>query len=128
MMETKDGARMKKYKLLRDLPGLKAGTLLLWDKERDMLISIGSRAYLCYGPTRHPDWLEEVRERWAPKEKDIFFWVSDDHRICSDKLPMGKYDGCLLRIGDCFRTSELAEAAAKAVKAELEKYHEETGE
>ena len=66
--------------------------------------------------------------RWKPKGGEIFYKVAaygdsvdsvntDDYLIC-------RYVG----FGNCFRTKEQAEEAAKRIRETLEKYHEEIGE
>lgn len=132
---------MKKFKLLKDLPGVKAGAVFhgqaanfaeSWFEYIPMHLcpsQIGQHmkftdAYI----EKCPDFFEEIRERWEPKIGEYFWTVSWDLGVCKNEWGGFMADIIAMKAGNCFRTCEQAEAAAKEVRAALEKYHERIGE
>ena len=104
---------MKKYRLLKDLPGVKAGLII---REGDNL------AYVLDIENR--DWFEEIKERWEPRIGAGHFYIDCRLNVTHIGNSITEDIGNL----NCFRTKELAEAAAKEVRAALDKYHERIGE
>jgi len=75
---------MKQYKLLKDLPDLKAGAIFIKGSEED-------GDYHCQGEYRYdedvvennPEWFEEVKEEY---EKSVAMTFIDTHYIDKDKI------------------------------------------
>lgn len=120
---------MKKYRLLKDHPYAKAGTIITEGHRNTLDICLqGENGYKQLFFTvplyAEKEWLEPVETRWEPKLGDRFFYVGESIEVKEAQLIVGLE----LEDPNVFRTREQAEEAAKRVKACLEAYHVEIGE
>ena len=126
---------MKRYKLLKDLPGIKAGAVLstggAWgnlyiDNEYSptgyQLTETGRIAtggmVTCSGPSA--DWLEEIPEeykRWRAELYGYYYWLTEDLGVVEEVEDGGAVDEKLHAIGNYFQTPEEAEKAVNWLKA-----------
>ena len=127
---------MKKYRLLKDIPGIKAGAIFelqsdgrliqpelsqeLRKEAHDDALWVG---YSATSMKRHPeilkDWFEEVKDErsYKPTRGDWYDWI-DSCGSPYDSLWDGDVEDCArLKIGNVFRTEEEANEAAKWLKA-----------
>ena len=125
---------MKKYKLLKDLPLLKAGAIFtinyygtLYYKDENSSISIiKSNQDEMKKDGTFDEWFEEVKERrvWKPKEDEEYWYTYGNGDYESDTFP-DKNDGPVtkrmaeerLAIGNCFKTEEEAKKTVEKLKA-----------
>ena len=125
---------MKKYRLLKDLPGVNAGAIFILDECEGALFYSNPvhGLYLRGFPDRVPPvfatWFEEIKERWEPKIGESFWTVSWNLSVCTKEWENFPSDIMAMKAGNCFRTREHAESAAKEVRAALDRYHERIGE
>lgn len=115
---------MTKYKLLKDLPGVKAGTEFILDNFIEL-----ETAAICHAFTKseiesYPDWFAPVEpERWRPERGQrwwyLLAWGRPEASEWSDSYL--DYVNC----GNCFPTRALAEKAAEGIKSYLEGFHKE---
>ena len=125
---------MKRYKLLKDLPGVKAGTTLrtgeqvyneLYNDDDGRptgyrLIpngDISGENPLLHSPAS--DWLEEIPEgykRWRTKEGGQYWFVEDDGGVAND-CDDWVTDDRRYEFGNYFKTKEEAQKASDWLKA-----------
>jgi len=68
--------------------------------------------------------LEKVR--WVPAEKNQdYYFVNGDGEVKCTNYTGAPYDARAITFGNCFKTKEQAEAAARVIKKALEKFHME---
>lgn len=84
----------------------------------------------CRAVEDNPDIFEPVIERWKPGHGELYWALGDlakcgPFRYCWDDID---HDWASFNAGDCFRTQEQAEEAAKRIKDALMKYHAELDE
>ena len=121
---------MKLYKLLKDLPTVKAGAIF---KEK---IKIDGTRVLkaCESGHRHSilvreidnfdEWFEPTDSiHWKPKYDDWYFYISDHGSVCSDIWNDNYTDNKRLAFGFVYRTEEECKAALdrKLAEARLRK-------
>jgi len=68
---------VKKYRLLKDLPGAKAGDVIY-----------GSEG-MFFHPSQFPDWCEPIEERWKPK-------VGEEYWTIADTVPLVREQGAVV--------------------------------
>ncbi len=122
----------RKYKLLKELPGYPAGTVLYMDDGQvfmDSELEDPTDDYLDNLMNKwltNPDWFEPVSDsstRWRA-EKDKTFWIIDGFGTVWERLEQeNKYDDKMYKSGNYFRTREQAEAVAAAIKSVLVYIH-----
>ena len=108
---------MKKYKLLKDLPGIKAGSII----END-------HAYFDFGfcDVRHfrfnnyPDWFEEIPTKWKPKEGQEYWYVSSDGNVSLMRWRDNALCNFYFEFGNCFPTKQAASEMRDKIKELLE--------
>lgn len=118
---------MKKYKLLKDLPGLKSGVIITRHSTGDVniegcVVLPGTINYIDYLLNRSKDneWFEPVEEKkvgefWKPEEwKDYFYLTTDWKPIDVTYL---KKDKTRIDNGNYFQTREEAQKFADYIKA-----------
>lgn len=70
-----------KYKLLKDLPGLKAGAIFEYDEDLERYINSYKGNIYTYKESDiidSPDWFEKVQKgRWKPEEYEDYFYIDD---------------------------------------------------
>ena len=109
---------MKKYRLLKDLPGVKAGTMFSPDRcieadTADFTIDLSNR-----------DWFEEIKERWEPQMASNYYWLDEKMIVQKAKNFRTEWDKSLIGLGNCYRTEDIAKGASKHFKDALDGYHE----
>ena len=109
-----------KYKLLKDLPGLKKGTILSEGKSifgARTLITKNDVGHIFISNNLSEELFEEIKEptdsiHWKPKHGDEYFWIDE----CGSILPGtfyrdSLYDQQRLTFGNVYRTEKEAEKA-----------------
>ena len=124
-----------RYKLLRDLPWAKAGTIY-----KRSTNPTGSRYYYpatpngyCLGEHIRTDqfignesgWFAPVDERFRPEGGDNYWCVKEIGEPLTSEFAMGHSYERAFAIGNCFRTEEEAQEAARRVKQTLMAFHKE---
>lgn len=71
-------------------------------------------------------WKKPIK-RWKPKHDDEYYYITNQVGASATTC-ISNIDRRKIIAGNCFRTFEQAEEAAKRVREVLEKYHEEIGE
>lgn len=128
-----------KYRLKKDLPWAKAGTIVESDKGKsahNVIISYsctakwgrdaGKKVWHAWYPYMYEswsDWFEEVDERWKPEKDCIYYTVGKDGALSYDRWDNYPLNEERYNFGNCFRTRELAERAAEEIKALLKEFH-----
>ena len=120
-----------KYKLLKDLPGLKKGTILSEGKSifgARTLITKNDVGPIFIGNDLTEELFEEIKEpvnsiHWKPKYDDWYFYISDHGSVCSDIWNDNYTDNKRLAFGFVYRTEEECKAALdrKLAEARLRK-------
>ena len=130
---------MKKYRLLRDLPGIKAGRVFMASRQmvgsdNEKIVYIPESERFCL-PMFHaaavedyPDYFEEIVERWKPMEGEDYYAVDDSGGVDDCYNACQKDTDKVRRFGNCFRTKEQATEASKRIKQTLMEYHRELAE
>ena len=111
---------MKQYKLLKDLPGIKKGTILSEGKSlfgTRTLITKNDVGPIFISNNLSEELFEEIKEpvdsiHWKPKHGDEYFWIDE----CGSILPGtfyrdSLYDQQRLTFGNVYRTEKEAEKA-----------------
>lgn len=126
---------MKRYKLLKDLPGIKAGTVFrtgnqvyneLYDDNNGRATGyrllpngdISGEVPLLCSPVN--EWFEEIPEeykRWRAELYGYYYWLTEDLGVVEEVEDGGAVDEKLHAIGNYFQTPEAAEEAADWFKA-----------
>lgn len=118
--------KQKQYRLLKDLPGLKAGAIF-------DLHGLGLSATLTHGIHKisgfnflDTDWFEPVEpERWKPKDGETYYFIYSHGEVQEWEWDGDYYDIERYKLGVCFQTEEQAKEASKRVKKTLLKYQKE---
>ena len=118
---------MKQYKLLKDLPGIKKGTILSEGKSlfgARTLITKNDVGPIFIGNDLTEELFEEIKEpvnsiHWKPKYDDWYFYVSDHGSVCSDVWNDNYTDNKRLAFGFVYRTEEECEKAKERRLAEV---------
>lgn len=131
---------MRKFKLLKDLPAIDAGTvltekdgyggLLFFDEDlgKDSGLTLHNRAFgvtlsirgVCYETTAVEEWLEEIRpeyKRWRGSRGNYYFLVTGVLSVDQDTELGSHTDTSRYRYGNYFQTEEEAQAHADYLKA-----------
>ena len=120
---------MKKYRLLRDIPGVERGAIFLQDGiDGSYSIDHQNVRITKLIVENSPYWFEEIKERWEPKDGEGYWTIDGEFGVGFHPWDSGLFDNKKLKSGQVFRTKELAESAAKEVRAALDAYHEQIGE
>lgn len=117
---------MRLYKLLRDTPTIKAGTMFRevvsdYDGARELarVTPIGAKTspqFTIQDIDNFDEWFEEMEEptdsaHWKPKYDDWYFYISDHGSVCSDTWSDNYTDNKRLAFGFVYRTEEECEKA-----------------
>lgn len=122
---------MKQYKLLKDMPTVKAGTTfreitrkvdgskILKEYESNNKVSI-----LVSEINDFDEWFEEIQEptdsiHWKPKNGDEYFYISDYGNVYSDIWSDKHVDNERLALGAIYRTEEECEGVKERSLAEV---------
>lgn len=131
---------MKKYRLLRDLPGIEAGTIFdvhhrdtqggadIYAHEGCGVLRPSHATFHERFVSEHPEWFEEIIERWEPKLGDKYYLVRPEGSYCRNENIRDTHHHKYFDFGNCFRTQAQATEAAKRIKQTLMDYHRELSE
>lgn len=136
---------MRKFKLLKDLPGIDAGTVLVEKvafpgtselfiggsfKRRAGLLLGKDEAFgeilsindVDYATADVGEWLEEIKpepecKRWRAEADETYFYLDNDTEVCLSFEAHHPIDDVRHRYGNYFRTEEEAKAYAEYLKA-----------
>lgn len=115
---------MKKYKLIKDLPTFKAGTVFyisecgnLVQESDDVMVYDWEEIHNF--PNILTDWFEEIKEptRWKPDLNQKYYLIRTSGYVYDSIWTNDSIDDGRLEIGNCFQTEEEAERAAEKLKA-----------
>lgn len=124
---------MRLYKLLKDTPTIKAGTMFRevasdYDGARELarVTPIGAKTspqFTIQDIDNFEEWFEEIEEptdsvHWKPKYDDWYFYISDHGSVCSDIWNDNYTDNKRLAFGFVYRTEEECKAALDRKLAE----------
>ena len=101
---------MKRYKLLKDLPLAKAGTIFIMG---------GYELGETQRTGKFGEWFEEIEENkvWKPEEGGKYYCISCSGSVYLTRYFSDKIDRHLFEIGNCFKTKEDAEKAVEKLRA-----------
>lgn len=116
---------MKRYKLLKDLAGLKAGSTLYLNElgnlvAEDKTTIVFLASFIHSYNLLDSDWLEENPEdhkRWRAEKYGRYYSVGDSGAVFSIMEDLWASDDCRYSIGNYFKTGEEAEKAVEWLKA-----------
>lgn len=108
-----------KYKLLKDLPGLKKGTILSEGKSifgARTLITKNDVGHIFISNNLSEELFEEIKEpvdsiHWKPKKDDEYFWMNSYGETQPDVWDGDSIDIMRLALGMIYRTEEECERA-----------------
>lgn len=125
---------MRLYKLLRDTPTIKAGTMFRevvsdYDGARELVrvTPIGAKTspqFTIQDIDNFDEWFEEMEEptdgiHWKPKKDDKYFCFSNDGQIFSVFWADAACDDVRLELGNVYRTKEECKKARERRLAEV---------
>lgn len=124
-----------KYKLLKDTPTIKAGTIFeeivnMSDGTRELSVAVPGEdipqdpQFTIQDIDNFDEWFEEIKEpvnsiHWKPKYDDWYFYISDHGSVCSDIWNDNYTDNKRLAFGFVYRTEEECEKARDRRLAEV---------
>lgn len=116
-----------KYKLLKDLPGLKKGTILSEGKSifgARTLITKNDVGHIFISNNLSEELFEEIKEpvdsiHWKPKKDDEYFWMNSYGETQPDVWDGDSIDIMRLALGMIYRTEEECEKARERKLAEV---------
>ncbi len=125
-----------KYKLLKDTPTVKAGTIgeaypASSNEYAFKAIANMGDYYVHFkkhAVENNPDWFEPVIERWRAESNRYYFIVShslEPNMIMDTLLPEHDFQ---FNTGNYFKQMKQAEEASRRIKKVLMDYHKEIGE
>lgn len=121
-----------KYKLLKDTPTIKAGTIGELVHGTYKFFTIGDfgdcEHYLKRVVESSPDWFEPVIERWMPKPKEYYHCINALGEAQDIINIPTENDHKVFEFGNCFKTLSQAEEASRRIKKVLMDYHAEIKE
>ena len=115
-----------KYKLLKDLPWVKAGTICENTSNDDFGLRnmwVPDYGNIGIHVATFSDWFEEVDERWKPKLNSTYFYLNPENEVNVTTWDEYLIDSKRFRFGNCFKTQEKAKQAAEQIKALLKEFH-----
>ena len=115
---------MKRYKLLKDLAGLKAGSILYLNELGNLVASDKTTIVFLANFIHHynlldSEWLEELseRKRWRAKEDERYWYVGSDGVVDDNYEDKMGTDDRRYEFGNYFKTEEEAQKTAEWLKA-----------
>ena len=115
---------MKRYKLLKDLAGLKAGSILYLNELGNLVASDKTTIVFLANFIHHynlldSEWLEELseRKRWRAKEDERYWYVGSDGVVDDNYEDKMGTDDRRYEFGNYFKTEEEAQKAAEWLRA-----------
>lgn len=130
-----------KYKLLKDLPGYKAGTVFVlkdgfgrdnyWAEELEFTATTEVDDYLQKilwsreNDEQHTDWFEPIKKptRWRAEIGKTYYLVNTTNHVEDMLENTSNLDKACYNLGNYFKTREQAETVAEAIKKMLEWIH-----
>lgn len=125
---------MKRYKLLKDTPTIKAGTIFEkvvrgvdGIKGSAVVVPIGANTdfqWTIKDIDNFDEWFEEIEEltdsiHWKPKKDDEYFWMNSYGETQPDVWDGDSIDSMRLALGMVYRTEEECEEARERRLAEV---------
>lgn len=125
---------MKYYKLLKDTPTIKAGTIFeeivnMSDGTRELAVAVPGEdipqdpQFTIQDIDNFDEWFEEIELtdsiHWKPKNDDWYFYVNDCGVVCSDVWTDYHIDNERLSLGFIYPTEEECEKAKERRLAEV---------
>ncbi len=116
---------MKRYKLLKDTPTIKAGTIFEettsdFDELKELVRVMpknGAQAFPEWAIediNNFDEWFEEIKETaWKPKTGDTYRYINSDGIILLSRWSNDDLDNARYKIGNCYRTDKEAEHAQR---------------
>jgi len=116
------------YKTTKNHPYLKEGLKIKFKKEelstRSIIYLRDEDDLIAYVMTDHivdhPDWFEEVDERWKPQKGELYYFIGSNLEVMGTGF-YSAVDQEYYAIGNCFRLIEEAEEKAKQIREILKK-------
>ena len=115
---------MKRYKLLKDLAGLEAGSTLYLNELGNLVAEDKTTIVFLANFIHHynlldSDWFEGIPEgkRWRAEKDEVYWCVKNDGGIADDYEQRTGIDDRLYKFGNYFKTEEEAQKAADWFKA-----------
>lgn len=116
---------MKRYKLLKDLAGLKAGSTLYLNElgnlvAEDKTTIVFLANFIHFYNILDSDWFEEIPEdykRWRADEDEQYWYIGSCGAVISDRDDRVSADDAYYEFGNYFRTEAEAEKAVNWLKA-----------
>lgn len=116
---------MKRYKLLKDLAGLEAGSTLYLNELGNLVAEDKTTIVFLANFIHHyslldSDWLEEIPEeykRWRAEKHGSYYFISDNGVVYDSLELYFSTDDYRYSIGNYFKTGEEAEKAVEWLKA-----------
>ena len=116
---------MKRYKLLKDLAGLEAGSTLYLNELGNLVAEDKTTIVFLANFIHHyslldSDWFEELpdeRKRWRAEEGERYWWVGSVGEVYDDCDNGGCIDDGRYELGNYFKTEEEAQKASDWLKA-----------
>ncbi len=120
---------MQRYRLLKDLPGLKAGAILGVDQSNKMdILSMPMGSYMTISKVfmeNNPDWFELIDGRWRPNVGQSYYALTDNFEVNLVRWNNDAADNSFYGSYRVFRTSEQAYKAKDQVRKMLLEFHKE---
>ena len=124
-----------KYKLLKDTPTIKAGTIFeeivnMSDGTRELTVAVPGEdtpqdpQFTIQDIDNFDEWFEEIKEpvdsiHWTPKKDDEYFWMNSYGETQPDVWDGDSIDSMRLALGMVYRTEEECEKARDRKLAEV---------
>lgn len=113
---------MKKYRLKKDLPNIKEGTIITTNEDGDY-VNDENNAHLglSYVPEHYPNFFEPVEDkpkRWRA-ENNMYWFICEGGEVGDNFEANTVFDDKLYDTGNYFQTKEEAEQEAKWIGAAL---------
>ena len=115
---------MKRYKLLKDLAGLRAGSTLYLDglgnlvaEDKTTIVFLAN--FIHHYSLLDSDWFVEIPEckRWRAKKDERYWYIKIDGGVAVDCELKAGIDDRLYELGNYFKTEEEAQKASDWLKA-----------
>ena len=135
MFQRWKGNKGMKYKLLKDTPTIKAGTIFeeivsMSDGTRELAVAVPGEdipedpQFAIQDIDNFDEWFEEIKEptdsiHWTPKKDDEYFWMNSYGETQPDVWDGDSIDSMRLALGMVYRTEEECERAKERKLAEV---------
>ena len=116
---------MKRYKLLKDMPAVKAGTTfreIIREVDGSKVIkeyeSIDKISILVSEINDFDEWFEEIEPYWIPKKDDVYFYIDEYGAIVRERWSDFYHERWLYKSGRTYRSFEECKKARDRELAE----------